>query len=144
MNKLLLKALGASWLAFLIIGIVIKFCFAAPTITLLINRSYCAQTEWAQVAQTYRELYTRHQHKTLRLQSVVVFSDFDEAVFESPPLPTIVENLNIYGQFDPHRQKLLQQRYGQTQVIGCHSMKDFNHGVSADSMGKLGKISHKQ
>ena len=42
-------------------------------------------------------------------------------IFASPPLPTMIQTLTTYGQFDGQRQAELQKTYAKTQLLSCRS-----------------------
>ncbi|NJO39199.1 MAG: hypothetical protein HC769_12695 [Cyanobacteria bacterium CRU_2_1] len=119
LNTRLLKTLGFSWLAFLITGLLISWFFAIPTITVLIDRSYCPPDQWQQVSQTYTNLYRQHQRRQLRLQTVILFSNLGQDVFVSPPMPAVIQTLSTYGHSDKQRQTELQKAYSKTQLLDC-------------------------
>jgi hypothetical protein len=121
LNTPLFKALGLSWLTFLITGLLISWLFAIPTLTVLIDRSYCPSNQWQQVSQTYTDLYYQHQRHQLRLQAVVLFSNLGQEVFSSPPQPETIQAISTYGHPDLHRQAELQKTYPKTQLLGCHA-----------------------
>ena len=127
LNARLLKIVGFSWLAFLITGLAISRFFTAPTLTVLIDRSYCPAQQWRQVSQTYTDLYRQHQRHQLHLQKVVLFSDLGQESFASPPLPTMIQNLATYGQFDGQRQARLQKDYAKTRLLSCQSSGIYHH-----------------
>ena len=120
LNTRLLKTLGFSWLAFLITGLLISWFFALPTITLLIDRSYCPPNQWQEVSQTYTDLYHQHQRRQLHLKTVILFSNLGQEVFTSPPIPATIQTLSTYGHADLNRQAELQKTYSTTQLLGCH------------------------
>jgi hypothetical protein len=121
LNTPLFKTLGLSWLMFLITGLLISWLFSIPTLTVLIDRSYCPPSQWQQVSQTYTDLYHQHQRSQLHLQTVVLFSNLGQEVLASPPLPEAIRALSTYGHSDLHRQAELQKAYPKTQLLGCHS-----------------------
>ncbi|MBW4661697.1 MAG: hypothetical protein KME15_23755 [Drouetiella hepatica Uher 2000/2452] len=121
LNTPLFKTLGLSWLMFLITGLLISWLFAIPTLTVLIDRSYCPSNQWQQVSQTYTDLYHQHQRRQLQLRSVILFSNLGQEVFASPPLPEAIQALSTYGYSDLYRQAELQKTYSKTQLLGCHS-----------------------
>lgn len=123
LNIHLLKTIGFSWLAFLLIGVLINICFPIPTVTVLIDRSYCPASQWQQVSQAYSKLYRQHRWQQLHLQTVVLFSDLGQEVFSSPPSPDVIQNLTTYGQFDGRRQAELQKVYSKIKNLGCYSRK---------------------
>ncbi|MEO1402912.1 MAG: hypothetical protein AAFV72_16915 [Cyanobacteria bacterium J06635_1] len=118
-TRRLLKTLGFSWLAFLITGLLIRGLWAAPPLTVLIDRSYCPTHQWQQVSQTYANLYRQHQRQQVRLQAVIVFSHLGQEKIDPPPTPTTVQTLTTYGQFDKQRQTVLQKSYPNAKLLGC-------------------------
>ncbi|MEA5568126.1 hypothetical protein [Anabaena sp. UHCC 0399] len=119
LNTQLLKTLGLSWLVFLLTGLLISWLFAIPSITLLIDRSYCPATEWQQVVQTYTTLYQQHQQRRLRLQSVILFSSLGEDRLSIPPKPEVLQQSPTYGQAQSPRQMQLRKNYPQAQLLQC-------------------------
>ncbi|MBW4644855.1 MAG: hypothetical protein KME23_18000 [Goleter apudmare HA4340-LM2] len=117
--KQLFKTLGLSWLAFLITGVLISWFFAIPTITVLIDRSYCPPTEWQQVVQNYAQIYQQHQQRRLHLQSVILFSSLGEEQLSIPPLPEVLQKSSTYGRSQQQRQLQLQKAYPQAQLLQC-------------------------
>lgn len=118
LNTRLLKTIGFSWLAFLITGLLISWFFAIPTITVLIDRSYCPPNQWQQVSQTYTDLYRQHQRRQLYLH-VILFSHLGQETFASPPMPAVIQTLSTYGHSDRQRQAELQKAYPKTQLLDC-------------------------
>lgn len=113
--------LGMSWLGFAIAGIFISWISPIPSLTILIDRSYCPQNQWSQVAQNYTDLYRQHQRRQVSIQTVVLFSSLGEEILLTPPSPTTVLALSTYGQVDSQRQADLQEKYPTTRILGCHS-----------------------
>jgi hypothetical protein len=118
-NKQLFKTLGLSWLAFLIIGLLIGWLFAIPTITVLIDRSYCPPNQWQQVVQTYAQLYQQHQQHQLQLRSVILFSSLGEEPFSTLPEPAVLQQVSTYGRPDLQRQVRLQKDHPQAHLLKC-------------------------
>ncbi|WP_427158881.1 hypothetical protein ACQFX9_23405 [Aliinostoc sp. HNIBRCY26] len=115
----LLKTLGISWLAFLITGLLISWLFAIPSVTLLIDRSYCPTAEWQQVAQSYTEIYQQYQQRRLQVKSVILFSSLGEDKLSIPPKPEAIKQLQTYGQSQLQKQLQLQKIYPQARVLQC-------------------------
>lgn len=113
--------LGLSWLTLAIAGAAINVISPIPQLTVLIDRSYCPQNQWSQVAQNYTDLYRQHQRRQVNLQTVVLFSSLGEEVFSTPPSPVTLRTLSTYGQGDSQREVNLQARYSKVQILGCHS-----------------------
>ena len=115
----LLKPIGLSWLAFLVVGGAIALFFPIPQLTVVIDRSYCPAPQWQQVAQGYAHLYDQHQRRQLLLEQVVTVSDLGQKVFDMPPHPDEIRQLSTYGQRDGDRLAVLQQKYANARLISC-------------------------
>ncbi|AUT01803.1 hypothetical protein CLI64_16215 [Nostoc sp. CENA543] len=115
----LLKTLGISWLAFFITGLLISLLFAIPSVTLLIDRSYCPTAEWQQVVQDYTEIYQQYQQRRLQVTSVILFSSLGEDKLSIPPTPEAIKQLQTYGQSQLQKQLQLQKMYPQARVLQC-------------------------
>lgn len=115
----LLKTIGLSWLAFLMAGLLIRWAFPPPALSVLIDRSYCPSPQWQPVAQQYASLYQQHQHKQLRIQQVVLFSDLAEDVRSAPLQPEEVQQLKTYGRSNLQRQEALKQKYDRHVLLTC-------------------------
>mgnify|MGYP005849431751 CR=1 FL=1 len=119
LNRKLVQAIVLSWLGFLLVGWTISWAFAAPTTTVLIDRSFCPEEQWQQVAREYETLYQQHRQKSLRIEQVIVFSSLGEETFAAPPTPEAVQSFNTYGQSDPQRQQQLIASHPEASVLGC-------------------------
>ncbi len=115
----LLRTIGLSWLAFLITGLLIRWAFPPPAVSVLIDRSYCPPAQWQPVAQQYASIYQQHQHQQLRIQQVLLFSDLAEDVRSIPLKPEEVQQLKTYGRSNLQRQEDLQQKYDRTILLTC-------------------------
>ena len=115
----LLKPIGLSWLAFLVVGVAIALFFPIPSLTVVIDRSYCPTNQWQQIAQTYDQLYEQHDQKKLVLEQVVMVSDLGQDVFETPPKPDVIRQLSTYGKRDGDRLSALQQKDTNVRLISC-------------------------
>ncbi len=118
LNKALIKIVGLGWAAFAITAIAIRVVFAAPDVVLLVDRSYCEPSDWAVVADTYRELYQQDQRGQINLEGVILFSDLGEETSE-PLTPEAFSSLNTYGQSSPDRQTELAAQYPNAQLLEC-------------------------
>ncbi|HEY9647148.1 MAG TPA: hypothetical protein V6C88_12295, partial [Chroococcidiopsis sp.] len=78
LNLRLIKTLGLGWLAYGLSGVAISVAFAAPTVTLLVDRSYCPDAEWQRLMSRYQALYDDYSDKTLNIKTVVLFSELGE------------------------------------------------------------------
>lgn len=119
LNTQLFKILGLSWLVFLITGVIISWLFTIPSITVLINRSYCPSIEWQQVVQAYTKLYQQHQQHQLQLKSVILFSSLGDEKLSTPPEPQVLQNLPTYGLQQPQRHLQLRKDYPQAHLLQC-------------------------
>src|SRR3712207_937750 len=98
LNRHLLRTLGLGWLGFLVVGLAIGWVFAAPTVVVLVDRSYCAPAQWQQVVHSYEQLYRQHQQQQLQIQQVVLFSDLGQDVLSPPPAPEVIRDVSRYGR----------------------------------------------
>ena len=112
LNRSLLRILGAGWLLFLTAGWAIAQSF--PSTVVLIDRSYCSQAQWQQVAQTYDRYY-----QTSRLQTVILFNDLSQERLSPVPAPSIVRDLTPYGRASPDRLSELQRLYPKALLLTC-------------------------
>ncbi|PSB17078.1 hypothetical protein C7B65_19905 [Phormidesmis priestleyi ULC007] len=114
LNRYLLQILGAGWMLFLVAGWAIAY--SSPGSVVLIDRSYCAPTQWQQVAQAYERHY-----QTSRLQTVILFNDLSQENLSPAPTPSVVRNLTTYGRSNPVRLSELQRIYPNAQLLNCRS-----------------------
>ncbi|MGG6265359.1 hypothetical protein ACQ4M5_13140 [Leptolyngbya sp. AN10] len=118
LNIPLFRTLGLSTLTFVVAGWLISRYAGAPAITILIDRSYCPASQWQQVIQRYAELYQQHQHKSRRIENVILFNDVSEEV-QTVLRPEDLQMLQTYGSFSLERQTNLQKNYSHSQVLRC-------------------------
>jgi anion-transporting ArsA/GET3 family ATPase len=127
LNQTLIKTLGIIGLTFLIVGLILQWFFAVPSMTILIDRSYCPPTQWAKVTQQYQQLYTQQQQQSIQIKSIVLFSDLAEEVrwqrdrhqMAPLPLPQDIQMLNTYGQHNAAYQANLEATHRPAKVLGC-------------------------
>jgi len=119
LNQHLLKTIVLSWLSFGVVGLVMRQVVSAPSIVVLIDRSYCSATGWQQLTQTYAELYHQHQQQQLRIDQVILFSDLGQESFSVPPIPTTIGMSNTYGRPASQRREQLKQQYPQARLLMC-------------------------
>lgn len=115
----LFKTIGLSWLAFLVAGLLIHWAFPPPAVSVLIDRSYCPAPQWQPVAAQYDSIYQQHQHKQLRIQQIILFSDLAEDVRSAPLQPEEVQQLKTYGRSNLQRQEDLKQKYDRHILLTC-------------------------
>lgn len=119
-NRTLIRLILIAWFGFFVTGILIQFVFPIPSLTLLIDRSYCPAEDWQKISRTYEKLYRSYEEKTLNLKPVILFSSLGEDVLDSPPKPVTLQSMNTYGKTDLERRQKLQQSYPQAQLLSCH------------------------
>ncbi|MBE7380822.1 MAG: hypothetical protein F6J95_005370 [Leptolyngbya sp. SIO1E4] len=119
LNRALIRILGLGWAAFAIAVLAIRIVFAAPDITLLVDRSYCEPTQWNQVVAEYERLYEQSQRGQINLQAVIFFSDLGEEKAASLPTPVTFRDLKTYGKSNPDRQAALEAAYPQSRLLTC-------------------------
>ncbi|NER81028.1 MAG: hypothetical protein F6K42_15965 [Leptolyngbya sp. SIO1D8] len=119
LNRALIQIVGLGWLAFAISALVIRTVFAAPDMTLLVDRSYCEPTQWATVADEYEKLYQQSQQGDLHLKEVIFFSDLGEEKVDTPPTPTTFRALKTYGKSSQDRQAALEATYPKARILQC-------------------------
>lgn len=114
-----LKTLAISSTAFLFSGLLIQQLMTQQ-ITVLLDRSYCPASEWQQISQDYAQLYQQHQRKQTRIATVILFSDLNQSVLYTPPLPEAVRTLKTYGQFNARQQTALVRDNPRAILLSCH------------------------
>lgn len=118
-NQRLLIMLGSSWGLFVMTGLFIQLFFAVPTLTILIDRSYCPASQWQQLVTNYTDLYQQHQRQQLKITTVILFSDLDQKFLAVPPAPKTISNLQTYGSATSNYQAKLQKNYPKGQLLTC-------------------------
>lgn len=121
MSKQLLSMLALSGLAFLLTGFTIQRFAAPPSMTLLIDRSYCPATQWQTLTDKYTQLYQRHQRQQIEIESVVLFSDLSQTTLDTIPTPRDLKILKTYGHANPQAQQSLLESYRNAQLLNCES-----------------------
>lgn len=118
-NRTLLRTVGMGWIGFIVTGIVISQVFATPTVTLLIDRSYCDETDWQRVSTQYEVLYRQNQQGRVDIEQLVLFSDLGEEVLGTPLSPEEFRALSTYGKVNLERQQTLKAEYANAQLLSC-------------------------
>jgi len=118
-QKQLLTTLAFSGAAFLLSGFAIQRFAAPPTLTVLIDRSYCPATQWKTLSDNYAQLYHRHQQKKVSIESVVLVSDLSQTVLETLPTPSDVALLKTYGKPNPQAMSDLSAGGHDVQLLSC-------------------------
>ena len=119
LNRALLRIVSLGWVGFVVVAIAIRTVFAAPEMTLLVDRSYCEPAQWAGVSDRYEQLYQQNQRGEIVLKSVIFFSDLGEETSETPPEPGTFRNLKTYGKPSPERRTALASTYPDATVLSC-------------------------
>ncbi|MBF2034388.1 MAG: hypothetical protein IGR92_02650 [Leptolyngbyaceae cyanobacterium T60_A2020_046] len=119
LNRSLLTIVGLGWVAFAIAAFIIRAVFAAPVVTVLVDRSYCEPGQWQQVAEDYAALYERDRQGEIVLDAVVLFSDLGTEVIDEPPTPDTIRTLQTYGRPNPQRRSELAAEYPDAQLLTC-------------------------
>jgi hypothetical protein len=100
-TRRLIYTLGLGWLAFAGLGLGLRQLLAGPTVTVIIDRSYCAPAQWqAQVGQPYADLYAQQQQRRLTIAQVIYVSDLGPVVADPVPSPVEVQALTPNGLRD--------------------------------------------
>ncbi|MEO0534036.1 MAG: hypothetical protein AAF215_09215 [Cyanobacteria bacterium P01_A01_bin.123] len=118
-NRTLLRIVGMGWVCFMVAGVIISQVFAAPTVTLLVDRSYCDAADWQRVTTQYDALYRQNQQGRVEIERLVLFSDLGEEVLDEPLSPEDFQTLSTYGKANPDRQQTLKAEYANAQLLSC-------------------------
>lgn len=119
LNRRLLTILGLGWLAYALSGLVLNLVLAAPTTTILIERSYCSDSQWQTLVQQYETLYQQHEQKRLSIDQVILFSDLGQDVQTTPLTPDQLWETTRYGRANPQRRQALQTQYPDAELLTC-------------------------
>ncbi|MEO0867034.1 MAG: hypothetical protein AAFY17_01055 [Cyanobacteria bacterium J06642_11] len=101
-------------------GLLIRWGFAIPNVTVLIDRSYCPAGEWNQLVDTYRILYRQHQRRQIQIKTTVLFNTFTQEALTTPLLPDALHRLKPYGQSDARHLTDVQKAYSNGQLLSCN------------------------
>lgn len=116
----LLLTLGLGWLAFLGLGLGLRQGLARPTVTVIIDRSYCAPAQWQSIAANYAALYEQHHQGRLRIDQVIYVSDLGAVVAETVPTPEDINRLTTFGRFNAAEMEQAIQAQAEAEVFSCH------------------------
>lgn len=116
----LLLTLGLGWLAFAGLGLGLQRGIARPTLTLVIDRSYCDPAQWQPIAASYATLYEQHRQGRLRIEQVIYVSDLGAVAAETIPTPAEVNSLTTFGRFNASQMEQITQAKPDAQVFSCH------------------------
>jgi hypothetical protein len=118
-NRQLLKVLSIGWLAFIGVGFGLRQALSGPTITVIIDRSYCPDAQWQQLTDEYTTLYQQHQQHRLTIDQVVYVSDLDVTTVDAPPFPDEVAGLSHFGQFNQANMQAVTNEFPNAEVLTC-------------------------
>ena len=116
----LLLTLGLGWVAFAGLGLGLRQGLARPTVTVIIDRSYCAPAQWQPIAANYATLYEQHRQGRLRIDQVIYVSDLGPVVADAIPTPEEVNALNTFGRFNATEMDQAIQTQPSATVFSCH------------------------
>ncbi|HIK43513.1 MAG TPA: hypothetical protein IGR64_01360 [Leptolyngbyaceae cyanobacterium M65_K2018_010] len=118
-NQRLMRNLGLGWLAFLGLGLGLRHWLMPPTITVIIDRSYCAPSQWQPLAAAYADLYEQQTQQRLKIDQVIYVSDLGQEVAPTPPTPDEVRQLSTFGRFNPAQMERAKQAQPGARVLSC-------------------------
>ncbi len=120
-NRRLLQTLAVGWLAFLGAGVGLRQALSGPTVTIIIDRSYCDPARWEQITTDYGELYNQHQQRRLTIDQVIYVSDLGEEVAEELPSPEAIMTMSTYGRFNADQLRQTTAAHPDAEVFACSS-----------------------
>lgn len=120
LNRSLIAILGLGWIGFLGVAWGIR-ALGTPTVTVLIDRSYCPPERWDDLVQTYQDLYQQQQQKQIQIEAVILFSSLGQESVDPIPTPQDLRQQNTYGRPAPERGSRLQTEYPQAHLLSCHA-----------------------
>ena len=118
-NQRLIRTLGLGWLTFAALGLGLRQILAGPAVTVVIDRSYCAPTQWQQVADRYADLYAQQQQQRLTIDQVIYVSDLGQEVAPTVPAPEEVTALSTYGRPNLAQMEQAVQEHPDATVLVC-------------------------
>ncbi|MEM9162662.1 MAG: hypothetical protein AAGC54_06280 [Cyanobacteria bacterium P01_F01_bin.4] len=117
----LIRILGLGWLAYLLVGFTLSQTGGGNKIQVVIDRSYCAPSNWQQVAAEYAQLYKQHQQKQLTIESVTLVNDLGEEILNVPPSAEEIAGLNTFGLPGRDRINAIVQASPEAKVLSCQT-----------------------
>jgi hypothetical protein len=119
-NQRLLYTLGLGWLAFAALGLGLRHLLASPSVTVVIDRSYCAPAQWQQrVGDRYADLYSQQQQRQISIDRVIYISDLGQEEAATVPSPAEVQALSTYGRPNPAQMQQATQTHPNATVLTC-------------------------
>jgi hypothetical protein len=119
-NQRLLQILAVGWLTFLGAGFALRQTLRGPTVTIIIDRSYCEPARWGQVTSDHARLYEQHEQQRLTIDQVIYVSDLGENITEAIPTPEEVENLSTFGRFNAEQLQQATDNHPAATVFACN------------------------
>jgi hypothetical protein len=122
-NQRLIRTLGLGWLAFLGLGIGLRYALAPSSITVIIDRSdrsYCDANEWQALTAEYASLYEQQTQQRLKINQVIYVSDLGQIVADEIPTPDEFSTLNMFGQFNQAEMNQALQAQPGAKVLSCN------------------------
>jgi hypothetical protein len=118
-NRRLLQILGIGWLAFMGVGFGLRQALSGPSVTVVIDRSYCPPNRWQQLAETYNTLYEQDQQRRINIDQVIYISDLDATVVNEIPSPEEFATLSHFGQFNQSKLQEVTTEFPDAKVLSC-------------------------
>jgi hypothetical protein len=118
-TRRLIQILAVGWLAFIGAGLGLRQALSGPTLTIIIDRSYCDPSRWEQITESYGELYNQHQQKRLTIDQVIYVSDLGEEVAQELPAPAELQNMGTYGRFNAEQLDQAVTAHPDARVFAC-------------------------
>lgn len=119
-NQRLIRILGLGWLAFLGLGFGLRQALTAPSVTVIIDRSYCAPAQWQPLAEEYAALYDQQAQHRLKINQVIYISDLGQEVATAIPTPDEIRALSTFGRFNQAQMNQAIQAQPEAKVLSCH------------------------
>jgi len=116
----LILTLALGWIAFLSLGLGLRQGLARPTVTVIIDRSYCAPAQWQPIAVNYAALYEQHRQGKVQINQVIYVSDLGPVVADAIPTPEDVSRLSTFGRFNPTQMDQARQAQPDAEVFSCN------------------------
>ncbi|WP_017302203.1 hypothetical protein [Nodosilinea nodulosa] len=118
-NQRLILTLGLGWAAFAALGLGLRQLLAGPSVTVIIDRSYCAPAQWQQLANQYADLYAQQEQQEITIAQVVYVSDLGQEIAKAVPSPEAVQALSTYGRSSPTQIQQATANYPDATLLTC-------------------------
>ncbi len=120
-NQRLIRILALGWLAFLGLGFGLRQAFTSPAVTVIIDRSYCAPTQWQPLAEEYAALYEQQTQQRLNIEQVIYVSDLGQEVAAEVPTPEQIRTLSTFGRFNEAQMNQAIAAQPEATVLSCNA-----------------------